>query len=199
MGYDWGYDAELYDNQSDDMYWLIAEGKYVIQGVDAFNIDTKLPLGMNLDAAGENTISIDKLENIPNDMDIFLHDMQLDIYHNLKEGEYTFNTVSGVYMERFEIVFTESGDTLSVENAELENDLQVFFDTTREGVIVSNPKNLVIDTIEMFTILGQSVFATDDSTTDNEFKIETKTLSAGAYIVKVETETGSFSKKIIVN
>ncbi|MDG5492172.1 LamG-like jellyroll fold domain-containing protein [Psychroserpens sp. SPM9] len=199
MGYDWGYDASLYDNQADDMYWLIAEGKYVIQGVNAFNIDTKLPLGVNMDSAGENKISLDKTENIPNAMEIYLHDMELDIFHNLKEGEYAFNAVSGVYLNRFEIVFSQNS-TLSVESTQADEDaLQIFFDSTNEAVVISNPKHLGIDRIEMFTILGQSVFMTDESITNSEYKIETKTLSAGAYIVKVETESGGFSNKIIVN
>ncbi|WP_442969052.1 T9SS type A sorting domain-containing protein [Psychroserpens sp.] len=45
--------------------------------------------------------------------------------------------------------------------------------------------------------VGQSVFATEDSITASEFKI--KTLGAGAYIVRLDTETEIFSKKIIVN
>nr|WP_321233240.1 LamG-like jellyroll fold domain-containing protein [uncultured Psychroserpens sp.] len=198
-GYDWGYDAELYDNQADDMYWLIDEGKYVIQGINEMNIETVLPLGINLDAAGSQKIAIDKLENIPNSLDIFIHDIDLGVYHNLKEGAYNFDIGQGVFLTRFEIVFNNQ-ESLSVETAEVEDDtLLVLYDKEGESITVKNPKNLAIDSVEIFTILGQSVFASDDYTTENEFKIETKTFSTGTYIVKVETETGSFTKKILVN
>lgn len=198
-GYDWGYDAELYDNQADDMYWLIDEGKYVIQGINEMTVETVLPLGVNLDQAGEQKISIDKLENIPDAMNIYVHDKDLGIFHNLKEGEYVFNTGQGVYLSRFEIVFSNQ-ESLSVESTEIEEDvLQVYYDIDDESITIKNPKNLVIDGVEVFTILGQSVFVSDDNITNTEFKIETKTFSTGTYIVKVETETGSFTKKILVN
>ena len=198
--YDWGYDAELYDNQVDDMYWLINEGKYVIQGIDEINLETVLPLGVNLGAAGEQVISIDKLENIPNDMDIYLHDMELGVYHNLKEGDYNFNAGQGVYLNRFEIVF-KTQDSLSVEEvtAQALNELQVIYDNDVKIITIKNPEQLLIDQVEIFTILGQSVYSSDEYTANEELQIETKTYSTGAYIVKIETETGSISKKVLVN
>ncbi|WP_298903311.1 LamG-like jellyroll fold domain-containing protein [uncultured Psychroserpens sp.] len=199
MEYDWGYDAELYDSQADDMYWLIDEGKYVIQGINTISVETVLPLGMHVNETGSNVISIDKLENIPDDMDIFLNDKELGIYHNLKEGEYNVSLSSGIHLSRFEIVFSNQ-DSLGVENSDIEESiLQVLFDGEAEAITILNPKNLAIDNIEIFTILGQSVYNSDDLTTESEIKIETSTLSAGAYIVKVETETGGFSTKIVVN
>ncbi len=199
MDYDWGYDAELYDIQADDMYWLIAEGKYVIQGINSMTIETVLPLGIHVNETGSNTISIDKLENIPEDMDIFLHDIELGLYHNLKEGDYEVTLSSGIHLSRFELVFNNQ-DTLGVETTELYDDtIQVIYDGEADVISVLNPKHLIIDNIELFTILGQSVYASDDFVNESEIKIKTGTLSAGAYIVKVETETGGFSTKVIVN
>ncbi|WP_460219631.1 LamG-like jellyroll fold domain-containing protein [Psychroserpens sp. MEBiC05023] len=198
-GYDWGYDAELYDNQVDDMYWLIDEGKYVIQGIDNINADTVLPLGVNLNQAGMQSISMQYAENITDPITIYLHDIELGIYHNLKnDGAYNFNAGQGVYLNRFEIVF-QNKDVLSVESAEVEDELDVFYDLDDEIITIKNPKNLTIDSIEIFTILGQSVFASDDYSVNNEFNIEAKTFSTGTYIIKIETETGSFTKKILVN
>ena len=164
------------------------------------NLETVLPLGVNTDADGENIISIDKLENIPNSLEIFLHDIELDIYHNLKEGEYAVTLLAGVYLNRFEIVFNNTQDTLSVETAEAaDEDLQVYHDNTNKLITIKNPKNMAIDGIEVLTILGQSVILIDEFTIDNEITIASKTLSTGAYVVKIETETGMFSTKIIVN
>ena len=39
----------------------------------------------------------------------------------------------------------------------------------------------------------------EEFTTNDELKIDTTTLSTGAYIVKIKTESGSFSQKVIVN
>ncbi|OUS01962.1 hypothetical protein A9Q86_04735 [Flavobacteriales bacterium 33_180_T64] len=199
IDYDWGYDAELYDNQADDMYWLINEGKYVIQGINEINTETILPLGINTDTDGVNKISIDKLENIPESMEIILHDIELGIFHNLKEVDYEINLLAGVYLSRFEIIF-DNPETLSTEIVEVEEkDLQVLYNDTNEDIIILNPKNLAIEGIEVFTILGQSIFILDEFTTNSELKITTTTFSSGAYVVKIETETGTFSQKIIVN
>ena len=32
--YDWGYDGKLNSKQMDDMFWMIEDEKYVIQGID---------------------------------------------------------------------------------------------------------------------------------------------------------------------
>ena len=31
-GVDWAYDAKLFDSQTDDMFWMINDEKYTIQG-----------------------------------------------------------------------------------------------------------------------------------------------------------------------
>ncbi|MCK8479487.1 LamG-like jellyroll fold domain-containing protein [Psychroserpens algicola] len=198
-GYDWGYDAELYDNQVDDMYWLINDTKYVIQGINALTSQTVLPLGVNLSSSGEQKISLDKIENVVDPMQIYLHDIDLGIYHDLKSGVYSFNSGQGVYLSRFEIVFSIP-ESLSVETAEVDDDtLQVFYENEDESITINNPKNLIIDNVEVFTILGQSVFASDEYVSEQTLKIDAKTFSTGTYIIKVETETGSYTKKILVN
>jgi hypothetical protein len=199
MGYDWGYDAELYDIQAEDMYWLVNEGKYVIQGVNDFNLETVLPLGVHTTEDGSNMISIDKLENIPNTMDVYVHDIQLGIYHNLKEGEYSFTCQAGVHLGRFEIVFSNE-DTLGVETVDIETDiLDILYDKDNKNITILNPLNLSIEGYEVFTILGQSVLLSNDSTTASELKLDTKSLSTGAYVVKVKTDRDHISKKVIVN
>ncbi|MEM5564501.1 LamG-like jellyroll fold domain-containing protein [Psychroserpens sp. AS72] len=199
MGYDWGYDAELYDNQSEDMYWLIDEGKYVIQGINDITIETSLPLGFHTTEDGSNKISIDKLENIPNTMDIYVHDLELELFHNLKEGDYNFTSQAGTHLERFKIVFSNE-DTLSVETAELESDiLEILYDKDNEHITILNHQNLSIEGYEVITLLGQSVLISNDSTTASEIKLDTKLLSSGVYVVNVKTDREEISKKIIVN
>ncbi len=199
MDYDWGYDAQLYDNQVDDMYWLIGDDKYVIQGINTFEASTELPIGINTNTDGLNTISIDKLDNIPDDMNIYLHDMLLGIYHNLRTTAYEIDLSAGSHLDRFKIVFT-AGETLSVETPEQDNDdFGVYYNVNEENITILNPNGYVIEGIDIYTILGQSILSIQESNSENEIKIDTKTLSVGTYIVKLESETGSYSKKIIVN
>ncbi|MBO6631881.1 MAG: T9SS type A sorting domain-containing protein, partial [Psychroserpens sp.] len=199
MAYDWGYDAELYDNQVDDMYWLIDDTKYVIQGINTIESTTELPLGINTNTDGLNTISIDKLDNIPDDMNIYVYDMVLGIYHDLRASAYEVDLTAGTYMDRFKIVFI-AGDTLSIETPENnENVLSVFYNTTDKNITIQNPNGLVIEGIEIYTILGQTMVSIEESNSQNEIRIDTTAFSTGTYIVKVQSETGSISQKIIVN
>ena len=181
------------------MYWLIDEGKYVIQGVKDFTIETVLPLGIQTEEDGANTISIDKLKNIPNEMDIYVYDIELGLYHNLKQGGYTFTSQAGAHLSRFKIVFSNE-DTLSTEIAAIESDvLDILYNKDDNNITILNPKNLSIEGSEIFTILGQRVLLSNDLTTATEIKLDTKALSIGLYVVKVKISKGLVSKKVIVN
>ena len=68
----------------DDMYWMIADDKYTIQGVDDINETTVLPLGIHTKNDGINVITIDQLEYAPSDLEVYLHDKELNSYHDLK-------------------------------------------------------------------------------------------------------------------
>lgn len=45
-GFDWGYDAQVYDIQIDDIFWMIDTDKYVIQSTNEINSETVIPLGI---------------------------------------------------------------------------------------------------------------------------------------------------------
>lgn len=105
-GKDWGYDARYNETQIDDMYWMLEEDKYVIQGVDEINEFTTLPIGLHSKSNGINTITIDKLENVNDAVEIYLYDSELDSYHNLRESDYQISLVKGEYLNRFKIAFT---------------------------------------------------------------------------------------------
>src|SRR5690606_2106896 len=111
-GVDWAFDGKLYEEQMDDMYFIIDNNKYTIQGRNPIYPDTTIPLGIHTDDAGQNTIRIDALENVPDNINIYAHDKVLNIYHDLRQSDYTFNLPSGEYLDRFEITFSSA--TLSV-------------------------------------------------------------------------------------
>ena len=107
IGKDWGFDAIANEDQMDDMYWMIDNDKYIIQGIDEANDTTILPIGIHTDAEGINTITIDELSNIPEDMGVFVHDKDLDLYHNLRESDYDIFLTAGEHLTRFEITFSD--------------------------------------------------------------------------------------------
>ena len=197
-GYDSEFDSEMDNIQADDMYWLIGTGKYLNQGVNDINDDTILPIGVNTSTNGISSIAIDKLENIPASMNIYLYDVDLGIYHSLKDGAYEVYLNSGAHLNRFEIVFTQP-ETLSTSEFQTADALDIMFDMSTDQIKILNTNNIKINTVEVYSILGQSIHRSNRSNTTEEVKINTDSIRTGTYVVIVKAENGISSKKILVN
>ena len=79
-GFDLGYDAPLIENNVEDMYWMIGETEFMIQGVQDFNLDQVLPIGIKISEPGECTISVDELKNNHTGFKIYLKYLKTDEY-----------------------------------------------------------------------------------------------------------------------
>jgi len=198
MDYDWGFDGKLNETQMDDIYWMINNNKYVIQGINEIDENnTVLPLGISTNVEGNNSITIDALENIPNELQILLHDIELDIYHNLRESDYSVVLPAGEHLNRFEVVFT-TPNTLSTIDNEL-NQLNLYYASSREKIVILNPNSIKLKSIEAFNIDGQSVYTNHKLWDTSYSEYEMKNLSTGVYIAKLNTEDNvAIIKKIIV-
>ncbi|CAH8294482.1 putative secreted protein (Por secretion system target) [Mariniflexile fucanivorans] len=198
IGYDWGYDAPHIDEQIDDMYWLIDNSKYVIQGINTITEKTILPLGIHTKTKGLNSITIDAIENSPSSIKIYLHDKQLNVYHNLQESNYQVYLEAGSYLSRFEITFSNA-QTLGLENQSIADaTLEVYFTNEDKNIVIQNPHSKNIKTTEMFNMLGQSVLKIETNSNKSIITQKTKYLSAGTYIIKLKTDTGIVSKKVLI-
>ena len=76
--------------------------KYVIQGLNQVNAETVVPLGIHVRDNGLNYITIDHLENVPDEVELYAYDNVLNIYHNLKISDYEVNLTTG---ELFRSIF----------------------------------------------------------------------------------------------
>jgi len=198
-GYDSDFDIEIDNVQAHDMYWLINSGKYIDQGVSEINEETIFSIGLNTDTNGFNSISVHKLENVPNTLKILVHDKALGEYYSIKEGAFEVYLDAGVYLNRFEIVFSQP-DTLSTNEFQTaENQLDIRFDYTTKTIEISNNSNVNIESINVYSILGQTVYKSNTSNSNNKISINTSNITTGTYIVIVNTEYGINSKKILVN
>lgn len=196
IDFDIAYDAPLIENNKEDLYWNIANEKYIIQGVDNLDYDKVLPLGVRIEAAGTATFKIDHLMNIPDEKIIYLHDKDLGIYHNLRESEYRIFLTVGEHNERFEITL---GENLSLSEDEFElTNINVHFANSIKSIVISNPTNKQIDSVEMINILGQSVYNYTLDSQENHIELKVKDLNTGAYIIKLNSEHGTLTKKVIV-
>ncbi|MGB5419659.1 LamG-like jellyroll fold domain-containing protein, partial [Algibacter sp.] len=195
-GYDWGYDAPYYDNQMDDMYWMINSDKYTIQATDEINEQTILPLGIHTKSSGVNSITLDKLENAPTSLMVYLHDKVLSVYHDLNDGIYDVQLEAGEHLDRFEITFTNQ-QALGINDIE-NTHLEVYLSNDSESIIINNPKLITIQNAKLYNVLGQMVFESNLDSRDNYIEIPAKQINAGTYIIRLKTEKNIISKSVLV-
>lgn len=193
-GYEWGFDAKLNEDQVDDMYWMIEDEKFTIQGIDAINEGTILPIGLHTNQDGINTITIDKLENVPQSLNIYVHDKVLDVHHDLRAADYEVFLNAGTVLDRFDIVFAASAlDVEEIEN----NSLEVYYNNAEQTIVIANPKNKEIEAVTMYNVLGQSIFTTNEIAPETT-EIKTQPLAVGTYLIKLKTKDGLVTKKVLV-
>ncbi|WP_452219221.1 LamG-like jellyroll fold domain-containing protein [Lacinutrix undariae] len=195
---DWGYDGKLNEDQMDDMFWMIENQKYIIQGSNIANDDTTFPIGFNMLSEGMNILTIDELENVPENTTVYVHNLETNIYHNLSENDFEFYLPEGEYLSTYEITFRDqTNNALSIEDNSL-NALQVFYANTSEHLVLINPNTENIKSMLLYNMIGQHIqtFNTVEIANHSEYTI--KNLSTGTYIIKLETDKGSLSKKILV-
>ena len=195
-GIDLGYDAALIEDNKEDMFWVVNDEKLVIQAVNNFNDDQKLPLGVKIYQQGEATIKIDTLQNIPNNLNIYIHDIELDITHNLKESDYNVYLSPGLITDRFEIIF-EYTKTLSSEEPDAEL-LNLFYSNEDSSIVLYNPNLKDVKSAQLFNVLGQSIYNFENIENVSYQKFKTKRLNPGTYILKLYMPNNTVSKKVLI-
>ncbi len=89
-----------------------------------------------------------------------------------------------------------SDKTLGTTNFENINEIVVYPNPSSEIIVVHATNN--INSITVFTIDGRNIQTYKKPLTGTEFTINVQNLSVGLYTLKVNTDNGIFSKKIIV-
>jgi len=195
---DWGYDGRLNDNQTDDMFWVLNNEKYIIQASNDNQLNDAYPIGIKVNEDGINSITIDQLENIEDNINIYVHDIELNSYHNLRDSDYDIFLLAGEYLNRFEITFDFS-ESLSIDDKN-EKSIDILYSNHKQKLILLNPNQIELESIELYNLLGQSVNKINDISERGYSEYKVNQLSTGAYIVKLNTLSGSIlTKKLIIN
>ncbi|WP_405199562.1 LamG-like jellyroll fold domain-containing protein [Christiangramia sp. LLG6405-1] len=219
-GFDLGYDAPLIENNVEDLYWMIDESEFIIQGVPDFSEARVLPVGFKIAEAGEYTIKVDELENIPNDFEIYLLNTKTEEYHDLMKSDYTVSTDSvGVFNEKYQIVFQkiqeenvseeeeeeeDVSEEVVEEKPEVEEDSDPDFLDMRylrqtDEIALYNPDLQNINFVELYSVSGQKIMTFSDIPTEESISLRIQQkLSSAVYVVKIYVGEKIYSKKVII-
>lgn len=200
-GLDYGYDAINIDNQINDMYFITSGEKLNIQGDSYFNVNNIYPIGIKNNIAGNVTFRIDSKENFVGDFEAFIYDNVTNTYNNIRNVDFTINLPQGTIDNRFSLRFINPGSALGNDNFDINSGIQMIY--SNDNNIISIKNNVVETTVEsvaLYNMLGQSVGTWDAKNLDQlNIELPVKTLSTGTYIVKIYTDKGETSRKIIIN
>lgn len=193
-GYDKGFDAKTYDDQRNELYWILGENKLSILALPQFDDTAALKLGIKTAATGTYTFGIEDSENVPDDVTIYLKDSVTDTYYNLSAGDAEISLDAIIEKERFSIVFQEGG-TLSINNEVATDAIRLVHDTNAQVLTLQNLQENEITQLSIYNMVGQQVLDKKGSAATTQVNI--LTFSTGVYILKLKTNKGDKSFKFI--
>ena len=206
LAVDWGYDAEIYEVFVDDMYWMLNNKKYVIQATNEVGLNSEVPLGIQLSKTGVVSVKIDALENVDNDISVYLKDKLTGESFNMRDKPVQLNLTAGKYTDRFVIVFKMQ--KLVAEDVKTEilipdlaqpiiEGIHAYMDNANGELQIKNNSTEEILSVVLINSLGQTI-----KTWNSNFNIRTISLpisaATGIYLVQINTKTGKSVKKINV-
>ncbi|SFF76473.1 Por secretion system C-terminal sorting domain-containing protein [Salegentibacter agarivorans] len=198
QGFDLGFDAPLIDKGKEDMYWVVGEGNYVIQGVPHFNLDQRLPLGIKIAEEKEFSIEISELPNLPDIIEIYLRNNSDSTYHDLRKEAFKATLPAGEYKDLYEIVFQDLTSTRK-DKEPGEGPVDFYYSMENREFVINNPEIHKIEHINIYNIAGQLVDQHFGIPDIKEIYIpQKKSLSTAVYIVKIFTNAGDYAKKVII-
>ena len=198
-GVDYGYDALNDEVFPSDMSFIIEGGKYIIQGVGAFNSDNMYPLSIELNNGGNIEIELVDLENFDEDIDVFVYDALLGTYTRINTINYQNNLDAGIHNNRFFIAF-QNESILNIDTNYLDN-ITVNYLNNSDEIYIKVPSGIEIKQVYLVNMLGQSIRSWNRTNTplSQETKIPIRNISEGNYIIKVQTsDNRTVNKKIVI-
>ncbi|MFY0481317.1 fibronectin type III domain-containing protein [Flavobacterium sp. PLA-1-15] len=190
--FDRGWDGSLMDADGLTLYTFVEDKKLSIQSFALpFDVNQIVPVGYKTNTAGSHSIMLNKTDGLFDQQDIYLHDKELNVVHDLKASNYEFNTQSGTFNDRFEIVYVNAA-------------LGTPDNSSSKGILIYNDEKTVnvkssigeIRTVRIIDMQGRILYTLDDVNDNQAFlKLD---LPNQVLIVSVTTKDGlQFNKKII--
>ena len=195
-GLDRGYDGYQIDTQSNDSYFLINDSQYTIQGVGAFDVEKVYPIGVTTDMAGIVKFMIDDTEFLPLNQKIYVHDKETSQYYDITDTAAEINLTAGTFNTRFELTFKTASSLGTDESNSPESMLMIYNNDLEKKLKITKNKSLTISEVSIYNINGQLL-----NTIKKIPELETIeipfTVQKGTYVVKIITDKGVVSRKVL--
>ena len=202
-----GYDAGLFSGASNSFSiysHLVAESSGIDFSLQALpNNDYEnmiIPIGFNALSGKELTFSLNH-DNLPSDIMVFLEDKTENTITRLDEINSNYKIIlnadyNGIGRFYLRTSTTDLSKTLDIEDYNLNN----------VSIYLSDKRNLRITGVngktsglKLYSILGKKILNKNEISSSSIINIAIpNSIKAGIYIVKLETEKGNVTKKILL-
>ncbi|UPQ77976.1 T9SS sorting signal type C domain-containing protein [Flavobacterium azooxidireducens] len=186
-------DAAYINDNAVALNSFVANTELAVQHRASFEAIDVVPLRFKTNAAGSYTIAINDVDGLFTNeaQTIFLKDNLLNIEHDLRNSAYQFTSDSGVFADRFEVVYQS---TLGVTIPEFANQTIVF---AKDNNLNVQSGSSIIKGIQVFDVQGRLVLDVKDINSTS-YSASLEQISNGVLLVKVFADNGiSTTKKII--
>ena len=196
-GEDYGLETTSPAALNSDVYWPQDNIAYNAQAF-AFDTELHIPLVININQEQLIRFRIFDIQNFDDSQPIYIHDLETDLYVDLREQNHEINLPAGNYSDRFEITFTS--ERLNTEEIVSAEDLHIFQNNNLAQLTISNPKLLDIKNVTLYDVNGKQIFRELDMLTKDTLEFSTKNLSQGMYVVNVTfADNQVINKKVVVS
>ncbi|MDX8553185.1 T9SS type A sorting domain-containing protein [Tenacibaculum sp. 1B UA] len=199
-GYDKGYDSKMFGEDSSDLAVFTElltnnQGKNLaIQTLPNTDHENMIiPVGIKGKAGKEITFSVTS-KNLPANLKIYLEDRTNRVFTNLSEETYTItlaNDTNGI--GQFYLHTSSKKLETPPINPSLDN-ISIYSSSNNEVTIVGLQTKA---NVTVYSILGKEIL-NKNITSNGVSKISLSEVSSGVYIVKLNSDLGEITKKIIL-
>lgn len=199
--YDLGYDGISPDINSPNLVYFGQNNndkKCVITTLP-FDMEKRIPIAFKCAAQSTFKVKVSNIINFTDSDNVYIHDKETGIYHDIKNGEFNTSLPAGENNTRFEVTF-KNFDVLANDNNNLAADsFSVFQNNTKSMLTIVNTLGKDISNCTIYDVTGKMVITKKNLGKSNLIELPTNALSDGVYIVKLNTADNlSIEKKVIV-
>ncbi|OCB75446.1 calcium-binding protein [Flavobacterium crassostreae] len=193
--YDAALDGESFkSNENIDFYSLCQDKKLTIQAKGVpFEASDSIGLGYNAKTKGTYSIAADTRDGLFVTQEVYLIDKLTSTTHDLKKGDYSFETEAGTFEDRFMIAFDK--ETLNTSDFVVGSNLETTVCVVDKQLQISSKEG--IEAIKIYDILGKEVYA-NTAIYAPSFVIEDFSNTTNVFVLKIILENHKIvTKKVL--
>ena len=200
-GYNKFYDAQNINPYPSDVYLMASDRELAVKSI-SYDERVTIPLGFKAEKDGTSfNVYSYSLQGVPDDVNVYVHDKDTNIYTDIRNGDFQITLDEGVYNERFEVAFLKVNNTVLSPNDPLsvKEDIKVYQNNKASELSVLNEAGIFIKNILMYDVSGKRVLESDINASNDKYDFSTSHLSDGVYVVKVGlSDDITYTKKVIL-